>query len=88
MWRILHALAFNNESCSSVCGDGLFVLLEECDDSNNMSGDGCSECEVEDFYECVGEPSNCSLLGFITFSNIDKNGCNGFNIFFGNQQQS
>ena len=70
-----------NESCSSVCGDGLIVLLEGCDDNNNISGDGCSEqCEVEDFYECIGEPSNCSLVGSIDFNSIDKDGCNSFNL--------
>ena len=52
-----------NESCSSVLGDGIIVLEEEYDDGNNISGDGCSaQGQIEDFYECIGEPSNCTLL--------------------------
>ena len=69
------------EECSSTCEDGLIVLEEDCDDNNNISGDGCSaQCTVEPFYECVGEPSNCSLLGNLVFDRIERKGCNSFSL--------
>ena len=46
---------------SHVCGDGLRLGVEECDDGNNASGDGCSsECKVEAGYRCLG---GCSHTG-------------------------
>jgi cysteine-rich repeat protein len=42
-------------SCRPICGDGLWVLREQCDDDNNVNGDGCSsECTVEDGWACGG----------------------------------
>ncbi|AKF82896.1 EGF domain-containing protein [Myxococcus fulvus 124B02] len=42
------------------CGDGLIGGSEDCDDGNQLSGDGCdSVCEVESGYTCSGEPSVC-----------------------------
>ena len=36
---------------------------EGCDDSNAISGDGCSFlCEVESGFQCVNEPSVCSSV--------------------------
>lgn len=46
-----------------VCGDGAIDAGEgeECDDSGTSNGDGCSStCLVEDGWECVGEPSECT----------------------------
>ena len=31
-----------NGSCSTLCGDGVKAGLEECDDGNTVSLDGCS----------------------------------------------
>lgn len=47
--------------CSPICGDQ-FVLLNECEDSNQISGDGCSDtCEVETGFNCtIGYPSICT----------------------------
>ena len=46
-----------------ICGDGLRLGLEECDDNNTLSGDGCSsECTVEDGFVCLG---GCSHTGDI-----------------------
>ena len=43
------------------CGNGTIEASEECDDGGTSDGDGCSsDCEVEDCWGCVGEPSNCS----------------------------
>jgi fibro-slime domain-containing protein len=39
-------------SCTSACGDGI-LLNEECDDGNNIDGDGCSkECKPEPGFTC------------------------------------
>jgi len=35
--------------CSSLCGDGIVVGDEECDDGNTVDGDGCSSVCVIDF---------------------------------------
>lgn len=46
--------------CKPICGDGITMWMlngdaaEECDDGNNISGDGCStECKIEYGYECT-----------------------------------
>ena len=55
-------------SCSSSsCGDGLRSSLEECDDANNLSGDGCSsDCTIEPLSECTelsyNTTSNCRVI--------------------------
>eukprot|EP01025_Chloroclados_australasicus_P007283 TRINITY_DN1232_c0_g1_i2.p1 TRINITY_DN1232_c0_g1~~TRINITY_DN1232_c0_g1_i2.p1 ORF type:complete len:464 (-),score=67.58 TRINITY_DN1232_c0_g1_i2:417-1808(-) len=39
---------------ANICGNGEIELLEECDDGNTVSGDGCSStCKVEPGYICV-----------------------------------
>ncbi|XP_032016801.1 pappalysin-2 [Hylobates moloch] len=46
------------------CGDGKVSesLGEECDDGDLVSGDGCSKvCELEEGFNCVGEPSLCYM---------------------------
>lgn len=41
-------------SCIETCGDGI-KTIQECDDNNTVSGDGCSDvCEVEEGWTCVG----------------------------------
>ncbi|MCC7072630.1 MAG: DUF4215 domain-containing protein [Deltaproteobacteria bacterium] len=53
-----------------VCGDGqrdrdliYGTVLEECDDGNTTSGDGCSEeCSPEPGFECVAEGAPCVAL--------------------------
>lgn len=57
----------DDDGCDSVCvdefcGDGLINDSdEECDDGNANPGDGCDDmCEVEDGFECTGEPSECT----------------------------
>jgi len=32
-----------------ICGDGGIGPCEECDDGNTLRGDGCGDCQVEDF---------------------------------------
>ncbi|MBU1719308.1 MAG: hypothetical protein KKA07_09565 [Bacteroidetes bacterium] len=47
--------------CAGTCGNGSIEWVEECDDGDTTSGDGCSgSCTVERSYECSGEPSVCT----------------------------
>lgn len=46
--------------CSPLCGDGMTVGAETCDDGNQVSGDGCRlDCTVESGWACTGAPSTC-----------------------------
>jgi fibro-slime domain-containing protein len=48
------------------CGDGLVKGIEECDDGNNASGDGCSsDCVLENGYQCLvpGAPCTAATCG-------------------------
>jgi cysteine-rich repeat protein len=31
-----------NDICIPLCGDGIIIETEQCDDGNTLSGDGCS----------------------------------------------
>ena len=43
-----------------LCGNGSIDLGETCDDENTDDGDGCNaDCEQEEGFTCVDEPSNC-----------------------------
>ena len=43
--------------CTEACGDGLDMGINECDDGNTVSGDGCSSvCNIEVGWSC-GEGS-------------------------------
>ena len=44
--------------CNAICGDGLHVLTEACDDGNSESGDGCDECMIEDGWVCIDNVCN------------------------------
>jgi MYXO-CTERM domain-containing protein len=49
--------------CAPPCGDGVLDAGEQCDDGNDVGGDGCTEeCVVEDGWGCDGEPSACAFL--------------------------
>lgn len=37
------------------CGNGIVEGIEECDDGNDSSGDGCGGCFVESGWSCDGE---------------------------------
>lgn len=51
----------STSGCTEICGDGLVVGNEACDDGARQSGDGCSSaCKIEPYYMCSGEPSDCS----------------------------
>jgi cysteine-rich repeat protein len=47
----------------SSCGDGKLELLEQCDDGNTVSGDGCNRiCQVETNWECPSPGQPCVYL--------------------------
>ncbi|CAD8103048.1 unnamed protein product [Paramecium primaurelia] len=52
-----------NEICTSTCGDGIVLLSEQCDDGNNVSRDGCTQCIIDPGYQCikVQETSICFI---------------------------
>jgi len=54
-------------SASAGCGNGVAEGTEECDDGNNVNGDGCSAiCEVDDISAlCAGVPT-------VTGTNLDS----------------
>jgi cysteine-rich repeat protein len=41
------ANANNDDDCKPVCGNGTLEGDEACDDGNDTSGDGCSNCKVD-----------------------------------------
>ena len=41
-----------------ICGDGLNLGMNECDDGNQIDGDGCSSlCKVEKGFSCSRQKS-------------------------------
>lgn len=47
---------------TSVCGDGVIEDVEECDDGNTTSGDGCSAlCHLETGWVCLAPNTPCQL---------------------------
>lgn len=47
-------------TCIPICGDGLLVGEEQCD--NLTIQYGCSECQLIDSYHCEGQPSLCYFV--------------------------
>jgi uncharacterized protein (TIGR03382 family) len=46
-----------------MCGDGIVLAGEECDDANLGREDGCAHCQVEVGWVCDdGEPTRCTQL--------------------------
>ncbi|CDW86137.1 UNKNOWN [Stylonychia lemnae] len=42
-----------NGICDEICGDGLFLGIHQCDDSNLVNGDGCDDnCNIESGFNC------------------------------------
>ena len=43
------------DTCTPICGDGLRIGTEACDDADTDDGDGCSStCVVESGFACIG----------------------------------
>ena len=60
-------------SCTPICGDGLRVAGEGCDDNDTESGDGCSEtCTLEAGYVCPRPGEDCVVACYgIAFDDED-----------------
>lgn len=68
-WKIEESSCPVNEKCEVVsgtaqcktyCGNGVIETGEDCDDGNNIPGDGCSAtCTVESGWNCMNNPSQC-----------------------------
>lgn len=60
--------SYINSNCSDICGNGYLLNLTkniECDDGNNISGDGCSfDCKIEENFTCkrsnFTSPDHCA----------------------------
>ncbi|MCA9523110.1 MAG: DUF642 domain-containing protein [Myxococcales bacterium] len=75
MWRfavILVALCWGiplHAQVAAVCGNGVLEPSEQCDDGNDVAGDGCSEsCEVELGYFCPIPGELCRKVNGARFS--------------------
>ncbi|CEM05685.1 unnamed protein product [Vitrella brassicaformis CCMP3155] len=56
---------FNNGTCRPLCGDGFKMPEEECDDGDQLAGDGCSgRCTIEPGFVCevIQAVSNDTML--------------------------
>jgi len=50
---------------ANTCGDGIVAGVEQCDDGNTVSGDGCSStCNVEAGYTCPTAGKPCKKIEF------------------------
>ena len=70
------AYALTSTFTPAICGDGMTTLPETCDDTNALSGDGCSDvCEVElDFY-CT------NAIPLVLNTPVSGNTATGTNLF-------
>jgi len=52
-------------TCIPICGDGIILSPESCDDNDVDNGDGCSSaCAIESGFQCLNNapPSVCSPI--------------------------
>lgn len=54
-----------------VCPNGSLDDGEECDDDNDAADDGCTDCRVDEGWECADEPSSCSDINECTAKTYD-----------------
>jgi len=43
------------DSCNTICGDGITAGLEQCDILNNTNYTGCQNCKFTQGYYCIGQ---------------------------------
>ena len=54
-WLWENGTTSSADTCEPICGDGLHVISEQCDDGNIVNSDGCSDvCTIETGYEWSG----------------------------------
>jgi len=51
---------YDLSGCTSFCGNGVVESDEVCDDGNDLIGDGCLQCQLEEGWTCAGQPSVCT----------------------------
>ncbi|CAD8172923.1 unnamed protein product [Paramecium pentaurelia] len=65
---------FENNQCYSKCGDNIKTVFEQCDDGNNLNGDGCSsKCQIEDGFYCIDGHCDTLIQGDIQVSQQQAN---------------
>ncbi len=79
---------YSGGSCGAgpVCGNGIIESGETCDDSNTISGDGCSStCQIETA-NCILTNANWSIINAIQGQSVNLNvygtNCNGKTVDF------
>jgi fibro-slime domain-containing protein len=55
----------------AVCPNGQLEFGEQCDDGNDIDGDGCTNCQTDDGYRCPTPGSRCELLPTCGDGNVD-----------------
>ena len=59
---VLYSEEIGDPGVTSICGDGVVELLEDCDDGNARAGDGCNaDCERETGYACPPAGGRCHV---------------------------
>lgn len=54
-WQCSGGNLTHADLCHEICGDGLNMGANECDDGNKNSSDGCSStCTIEFGWQCFG----------------------------------
>ena len=72
-WTCDHEGDAGPDECEEICGDGLVVGDEDCDDGNETDDDGCTDCFIDDGWECDNdEPSECTETGSDSDSDVDS----------------
>jgi cysteine-rich repeat protein len=51
-----------HQACQSVCGDGITLGTEDCDDSNTTNDDGWKSSVPSKRVRLRGEPSTCQTI--------------------------
>lgn len=60
-------LGHSVDTCTAICGDGMLLGTEACDDNNLVNGDGCSNtCSIEQGYYCTGISGGTSTCATTT----------------------
>lgn len=55
-WFCWEDATLGYSKCEEVCGDGINHGFWQCDDGNNVSGDGCSAtCKIENGWICTDD---------------------------------
>ena len=52
--KLVNAIKVNIYNFNLVCGNGIINAGEVCDDGNQISGDGCTNCLIDAGYYCSG----------------------------------